>query len=179
MLGVFYSVAAYRKKIVAFLVAVAVAGSTLLVASAQSNAPVPEKPSFDNSSREPQTQKRALGDPGSLFANEPNLSVKSPHNLGTRELFLKMMLSVLLVVVLGIAAIYISKKFGARITNLPGRQIRIIETLRLGPRKAVHLLKIGNQRLLISSTGESITKLADLTDDLPEMDLSETESDAN
>jgi len=70
-------------------------------------------------------------------------------------------------------------KFGARITNLPGRQIRIIETLRLGPRKAVHLLKIGNQRLLISSTGESITKLADLTDDLPEMDLSETELDAN
>jgi len=84
---------------------------------------------------------------------------------------------VLLVVVLGTAAIYILKKFGARITNLPGKKVRIIETVHLGPRRAVHLLKAGNRELLIGSTTESITKLADVTDALYETDLSTTKNE--
>jgi flagellar protein FliO/FliZ len=75
-----------------------------------------------------------------------------------------MMFSVVLVVVLGAAALYMSKKVLPRITNLPGREIRILETAHLGPRKAVHLVKIGNQRLLIGSTNESISMLADVTE---------------
>jgi flagellar biosynthetic protein FliO len=75
-----------------------------------------------------------------------------------------MMFSVVLVVVLGAAALYMSKKVLPRITNLPGREIRILETAHLGPRKAVHLVKIGNQRLLIGSTYESISMLADVTE---------------
>ena len=73
------------------------------------------------------------------------------------------MLSVLLVAVLGAAAIYASRKLLPRITNLPGKKIRIVETVHLGPRKALHLVEIGDQRLLIGSTNESITKLADVT----------------
>jgi flagellar biogenesis protein FliO len=57
-----------------------------------------------------------------------------------------------------------SKKVLPRITNLPGKEIRILETAHLGPRKAVHLVKIGNQRLLIGSTYESISMLADVTE---------------
>jgi flagellar biosynthetic protein FliO len=75
-----------------------------------------------------------------------------------------MMFSVVLVVVLGAAALYMSKKVLPRITNLPGKEIRILETAHLGPRKAVHLVKIGNQRLLIGSTNESISMLADVTE---------------
>jgi flagellar protein FliO/FliZ len=75
-----------------------------------------------------------------------------------------MMFSVVLVVVLGAAALYMSKKVLPRITNLPGKEIRILETAHLGPRKAVHLVKIGNQRLLIGSTYESISMLADVTE---------------
>jgi len=84
--------------------------------------------------------------------------------LGRGELFFKMMFSVVLVLVLGAAAVYMSKKVLPRITNLPGKEIRILETAHLGPRKAVHLLRIGNQRLLIGSTNESITMLADVTE---------------
>ncbi len=98
----------------------------------------------------------------SLFANDPNLLVKPADSLSSQELFYKMMLSVLLVVVLGAAAIYVSKKFGSRITSQPGKKVRLIETVHLGQRRAVHLLKIGNQQLLIASTSESITKLADI-----------------
>ncbi len=155
--------AVYRKKILGFLVVVALVCGVLAVCSTQSGMGSEEKPLFDN--------------PGSLFANDPNFSEESGGGLGTRELFFKMMLSVLLVVVLGAAAIYISKKFLPRISNLPGKKIRVIETVHLGPRKAVHLLKIANQRLLIGSTNESITKLADVTDALSEMDLSLQETD--
>jgi len=191
-------VAAYKKKIVAFSVAVALVSSTLAVSahaeetalrkqvSAQSATAGQAKPLYDNSS--------------SLFRNDPNFSFSSAKSLGTREMFFKMMLSVLLVVALGAAAIYISKKFLPKITNLPGKKIQVIETTHIGPRKMVHLLKIGNQRLLIGSTNENITKLADVTDALSEteagcegsgprienrdvfnseMDLSATETDNN
>jgi flagellar biosynthetic protein FliO len=74
-----------------------------------------------------------------------------------------MMFSVLFLVVLGVAAIYVSKKFLPKITKLPGKEIRIAETVHLGPRKAVHLLEVGERRFLIGSTNENITRLADLT----------------
>jgi flagellar biosynthetic protein FliO len=155
-------VAAHKKKIVVFLLTATVGSCMLAVCSVQSTTAEPEKPSFDNSR--------------SLFTSDPNFSPASADNLGTRELFFKMMLSVLLVVVLGAAAIYISKRFLPKITNLPGKEIRIIETVHLGPRKAVHLLKIGSQWILIGSTNESITKLADVTDALSEADLSATDN---
>jgi len=114
-----------------------------------------------------------------LFSSDPNLSMGSADGLNSRELFFKMMLSVLFVVGLGVAAIYISKKFLPKITNLPGKKVRIIETVGLGQRKAVHLLQIGNRQLLIGIAGESITKLADVTFDTAEglTDLSAQETD--
>jgi flagellar biosynthetic protein FliO len=75
-----------------------------------------------------------------------------------------MIFAVLLVVVLGTAAIYISKKFVPRISSFTGKKIQVVETVHLGPRKAIHLIKIGERRLLIGSTNESITKLADVTE---------------
>ncbi|MBA7652085.1 hypothetical protein ES703_59914 [subsurface metagenome] len=147
--GAFYSVAAYKKKIVAFLVAVALVSPSVCLGQTDG------------------------------FANDPNYSLSSANSPGTLAMFFKMMLSVLLVVALGAAAIYISKKFLPSITNPNGKKIRVIETAHIGPRKMVHLLKIGNQQLLIGSTSENITKLADVTDALSEMDLSATKTDNN
>jgi flagellar biosynthetic protein FliO len=84
-----------------------------------------------------------------------------------------MVLSVLFVVALGVAAIYVSKKLLPKITNLPGKEIRIVETAHLGPRKAVHLLEIGDRRFLVGSTNESITKLADMTSTLTDLTAQE------
>ena len=77
-----------------------------------------------------------------------------------------MMVSVVLVVVLGAVAIYASKRLVGKIANLPGKKIKIVETAHLGPRKAVHLLRIGDRCLLIGSTNDNITKLADLTTEI-------------
>jgi flagellar biosynthetic protein FliO len=155
-------VTAYKKKIVTFLVTVAVCSSVLVVCSAQSatDGKESEKSNFTA---------------GSLFAGDPNFSKASGSSPGNKELFFKMMLSVLLVIALGAAAIYVSRKLLPGITNLPGKEIRIVETVHIGPRKTVHLLKIGNQWLLIGSTGENITKLADVTDTLADLPTKEIE----
>jgi flagellar biogenesis protein FliO len=58
---------------------------------------------------------------------------------------------------------------------LPGKQIHVLETTHLGPRKAVHLVKIGEQQLLIGSTNESITTLADVTGALTEFSAQQIE----
>lgn len=146
-----------RKKIVAFLVAALLCSGALALIHAQPIASEPKKPLINNSN--------------ALFTKDPNLHTKPTNSLDTHELFFKMMLAVLLVIVLGAAAIYVSKKVLPKITNLPTREIRIVETIHLGPRKAVHLLKIRDQLLLIGSTNENITKLADLTYGLSQTDL--------
>ncbi len=153
-----------KKKIVVFLIVVGLSGSIISVCCAQSAVDEPGKSLSDSSTSSPQ------------FTNDPNFWAGTGGGLSTRELFYKMMLAVLLVAVLGTAAIYISKKFVPRITNLSGKKIQVSETVHLGPRKAVHLIKIGNRRLLIGSTNESITKIADVTDTLAETNLSPKET---
>ncbi len=147
--------AQYRKKFVAFLVAVALGSGVFLSVSAQSGAERPES-------------EHSRFKAGALFANDPNFSGGPANSPGGQEFFLKIMLSILLVVALGAAAIYVSRKVLPKITNLPGKQIHVLETTHLGPRKAVHLVKIGDQQLLIGSTNESITRLADVTGALTE-----------
>lgn len=153
-----------KKKVVAYLLIIALGSGALVVRSGQltANRPEGENPKFES---------------GSLFANDPNFSARAESNLGSSEIFFKLMLSVLLVAALGVAAIYASRKLLPRITNLPGKKIHIIETVHLGPRKAVHLLEIDNQRFLIGSTNENITKLADVTYAFAE--LSPKEADDN
>ena len=86
---------------------------------------------------------------------------------GGREFFYKMLLSILVVAGLGAAVVYVSKKLLPKMSNLPGKQIRVIESHHLGPRKSIHLIAAGSRRLLIGSTNETITMLADITDSGP------------
>jgi len=113
----------------------------------------------------------------SLFANDHDFFGKSEYNPVGGEFSVRAILAILFVLALFVVAIYVSKKLLPKIANLPGKEIRIIETVHLGPRKAVHLLEIENRRFLIGSTNESITKLADLSGNI--MDLSSNESNYN
>ena len=156
------SVTGHKKKIVAFLASTALISGLVAVRAARSggSAVSPEKAGLEG---------------GSLFADDPNLWSQGKE-LGTSDLASKTLVAVLIVAGFGGAAIYVSKKFLPRLSNLPGREIRIVETAHLGPRKSVHLVKIGNERFLVGSTNESITMLASLTDGLSEMDLSAEET---
>ncbi|MHC4144037.1 MAG: flagellar biosynthetic protein FliO [Planctomycetota bacterium] len=139
-----------------FLTTVALGGSVLLVCSAQS--------ATDGTESE-----ESILDPCHLFADDPDLSDRTDYGPGG----LRVALAVLFVVALGAGAIYVSKKLLPRIANLPGKQIRVVETVYLGPRKAVHLIEIGDRRLLIGSTNENIRKLADITGELPDLSSQE------
>lgn len=100
---------------------------------------------------------------GGLFKNDSDFSGKSGYFTSQKELYYRVILAILFVVILGAAAIYVSKKLLPQIARVPGKEIRILETLHLGPRKAVHLIEIGNRRFLIGSTNENVTKLADIS----------------
>jgi flagellar biogenesis protein FliO len=75
-----------------------------------------------------------------------------------------MILSVLIVVILGVAVVYVSKRLLPKIPHLTDRAIRITESVSLGPNRMVHLLETGGRKFLIGSTNENITMLADVTD---------------
>jgi flagellar biosynthetic protein FliO len=112
------------------------------------------------------------------FLSDPNLASADSAGLGGRELFLKMMLSIGLVLGLGAAALYLSKRVLPKVTNAPGKEIRVVETSYLGPRKALHLIEVGNQRLLIASTNDRITTLAHLNDAWLDEDVKYQEAEA-
>jgi flagellar biosynthetic protein FliO len=98
-------------------------------------------------------------------SSKPAITVGSNTNLGVTGLFYKMIFMVLIVVLLGVAVIYISKRLLPKM-NLPGKKIQLTETIHIGPRKSIHLVKVGSKTLLIGSTNENITSLADVTDEL-------------
>jgi len=166
------SLSGYRKKFVLLLAASALASSVLVVRSAQSasDGAKSEKPALDTA----QPGSAGKSDTGGLFfARDPDFTGGSGFGAGTGELFFRAMLAVLFVIVLGVGAVYVSRRLLPRIINAPNRRIRVLETVHLGPKKAVHVLEVGNRRLLVGSTAENITKLADVTDDL--IDLSAQE----
>ena len=160
-----------KRKVVVFLITIALGGGALVVCTSRAGGDGPEK-------ENPQVKvQNSRSTAGSLFASDPNLSARADSNFSSGEMFFKLMLSVVLVGVLGAAAIYASRKLLPRITNLRGKKIRVVETAYLGPRKAVHIVQIGNQQFLIGSTNENVTKLADVT--FAFTDLSARETDDN
>jgi flagellar biosynthetic protein FliO len=110
--------------------------------------PAPEPIQTNNSDLQPQT-----GPPSQQYGIP-----------GGREFFYKMLLSISLVVALSFAAIYVSKKLLPKLANHQGKQIRVIETTYIAPRKGIHLIQIGSRRLLVASTNENVTMLADVTE---------------
>ena len=175
LFNVSLSVAEFKKKILLFIVIVVMGGVVLIICSAQSATNGMES---EKSKIEPdQPQSSTESENSSLFANDQDFFGKSEYNPVGGEFSVRAILAVLFVLVLFVAAIYVSKKLLPKIANLPGKEIRIIETVHLGPRKTVHLLEIDNRRFLIGSTNENITKLADLSGNL--MDLSSKEANFN
>jgi len=104
----------------------------------------------------------ASNEPFAAFAQDPNFALGADRQFDAGGIYWRMMLAVLLVLALGIAAYYVSKKLGGKIINLPNRQIKLVETLYLGSRKALHLIKAGDKSIIIGTTPTTITRIAEL-----------------
>ena len=161
-----------RKKNVVFFIAVILGCGVIMVCTSQSSADS-EKPASNSGGTEFENSQQKSN---SLFENDPNFLTNTNNGAGPRELFFKFMVSVLFLIALGAGGIYVSKRFLPKITNLSGKEIRIAETVHLGPRKAVHLLEIGERRFLIGSTNDNITRLADLTSTLTKLSVREIDN---
>jgi|GEM_PF-2142705 len=146
-----------KKRIVVCLLTITLCSGATFVYSVQSGANESTQPLSDNS--------------GSPNDDPPNRAVWSDDNPVAGGLFFRMILMVLLVVVLGVAAVYLSKTLLPRFTRLSDKRIQVCGTVHLGPRKALHLIKIGQQTLLIGCTNENIATLADVTGQLSDVDL--------
>jgi flagellar biosynthetic protein FliO len=169
--GGFLSVAGFKKKIIVFLITVLMGTGVLIVCSAQSSTNCMESEKTQPAPDQPQAGTESNNIP--LFANDPNYFGKPGYNPVGGEFSVRAILAVLFVLALFIAVIYVSKKLLPKITNLPGREIRIIETVYLGPRKAVHVIEVYNRRFLIGSTNENVTKLAELGGGLTDLSANE------
>ena len=145
-----------RKRIIVLLLSVAFCSGAVSLCAARGGSDEGTRSLFDDS--------------GFAYGNEPNRIAGLDDGGGAGDLFFRMMLMVLLVIILGIAAIELSRKLLPRFTQLSGKRVRVVETVHLGPRKTLHLLKIGNRQLLIGSTNENINRLADVTAALSEVD---------
>ena len=167
-----FSVTGFKKKIVVLLIVIALGNGVLLLGPAQS---IPNETESEESITESDQSGPADGaENRGLFANDPDFTDRSGYGWGKGEFFFRATLAILFVVVLGVTAIYVSKKVLPKITMLPGKEIRIVETVHLGPRKAVHLLEIGNRRFLIGSTNENVMKIADITSGFTDLSAQET-----
>jgi len=110
------------------------------------------------------------------FLSDPNLASNSSVPFANTDIMLRLAFSVLVVIVLGAAALYVSKKVLPKVTHAAGKEIRVLETTYLGARKSLHLVEIGGQRLLLGSTNDNISTLAHLNDawlDLTRQDVDE------
>ncbi len=165
--------AKYLKKNVLLISTVAICGLILFLCSAgsDSNSMEKEKQAGDLN----RAKQTPVNQPTGFFSNDTDFTGSSTLN-GT-EIFYKIMIAVVLIVALGAGAVFMTRKFLPRIANLQGREIRVIETVHLGPHKSVHLIEIGIHRLLIGSTNENIRKLADLTEFSSHTSIQENEID--
>jgi flagellar biogenesis protein FliO len=89
---------------------------------------------------------------------------------GREELF-KDLIRQLFVMILFIAAAGAIVWWGARFYRrrhmvADGQQVRVTETIPLGPRKSLHVVEAGSRKLLIASTADRVTFLSDVTDAL-------------
>jgi len=83
------------------------------------------------------------------------------------NLMTKFMLAVFLVIVLGAIAYFCLKKMSGRLSVTAGKNISVIETLNLGPQKALHVIQVtGGTKLLIGTTNSNINMLADISDSI-------------
>ena len=167
--------AGFRKRILVLMMTIAMGSVVLVICSAQTATNNMESDRSKLESNHP--EEDVDSEDNSSIANEQIYFKGSEYNTIGWEFLVKAILALLFVLALFVIAIYVSKRLLPRITNLPGKEIRIVETIHLGPRKAVHLLEVENRRFLIGSTNENITKLADLSGNL--MDLSSNDATYN
>jgi len=74
----------------------------------------------------------------------------------------RMLAMVLIVLVFGAAAIFLARRVLPRIRGGAGKRLSVEETVYIGPKRSLHILRAGSKELLIAAAGERIALLTEL-----------------
>ncbi|HUT02214.1 MAG TPA: flagellar biosynthetic protein FliO [Phycisphaerae bacterium] len=81
----------------------------------------------------------------------------------------QMVACVLVILVLGGAAVFVAKRYLPRVRPGGGQRIRVVDSAYLGPRKQLHVLEVGGQRFLVASCRDRVTMISELTSSFSEV----------
>lgn len=91
-------------------------------------------------------------------------SPSSPTEIDTSKILFQMLAYVLVILVLGGVGLYVVRKVMPKIASASGKNMSLLETTYLGPRKMVQLVQVGRRRFLVASSREHVTPPVDVTD---------------
>ena len=111
--------------------------------------------------------KEAKPDEADPSENHP---LEQSNSSDTTDLLGHSLAAVLVILVLGVAAVFVVKRLLPRLGISQGRRIAVLETVYLGPRKSLHMVQVGERTLLVSGTRERLGLLADVTGSVPPPD---------
>jgi flagellar biogenesis protein FliO len=97
--------------------------------------------------------------PTGLWNPQSDKPVDSLQNRLTSRLFLMLGF----IAIAGVGVWYFVKKMNTPWAGAKDGQLQIVETMHLGPRKTIHIIRAGKKRLLIGNSNEGLRLLADLT----------------
>jgi flagellar biogenesis protein FliO len=96
----------------------------------------------------------------------------TPFDLGSKEnesgrLLWESLAATIVILVLGGVSLFVVKRVMPRLGVGRGKRLALMETLSLGSQKSVHLIHVGDRRLLVGASREGVRLLADVTGALP------------
>jgi flagellar biogenesis protein FliO len=76
----------------------------------------------------------------------------------------QLLAAAIVLLVVGAACIFAVRRLLPKLRRATGKRVAVLETTYLGPRKTVHLLQVGQRRLLVAAGPEGVVKLDDVTE---------------
>lgn len=108
------------------------------------------------------TTRRSLG--SSLRGDGEAGGLATRDGLETTDLLVEMLASVLVILLLGGIALVVTRRVLPRFKKPRAGNMSVLETVHLGPRKSMHLVQVGSRRLLVGSTRDQVSMLAEVSD---------------
>jgi flagellar biosynthetic protein FliO len=82
--------------------------------------------------------------------------------VGSSLYYAGVMVKLVGVLLLIVGGAVVLRRFQVRSSGMFGRQVKLVETVRIAPKQALHLVQIGNRRLLIGATDTAISLITEL-----------------
>jgi flagellar biogenesis protein FliO len=149
-----------RRTLWTWLLVAALAATTAQQAAA-APAPLPEAVPSANTPSATSTPSAPL----QFGRRDQSLKIGAPDT--GNSIIWQSLTAVLVILLLGGLALYVVKRIGPRISQARGKKIRLMETFSLGPQKALFLVEVGSQRLLLGVSRDNVRLMADVTASVP------------